>query len=83
MIWQKKNNNPEKAIIYFQKSIKYQDNADAWCNIGASYFIEGDYKNAKSAFENALKINPNQSNAKRGFVDASAKINRSSNTLTK
>jgi tetratricopeptide (TPR) repeat protein len=78
-----KNNDQEKAILYFRKSIKYQDNADAWCNIGAAYFVEGNYKNAKSAFENALKINPDQSNAKRGFTDASAKINASSNVLTK
>jgi tetratricopeptide (TPR) repeat protein len=78
-----KNNDQEKAILYFRKSIKYQDNADAWCNIGAAYFVEGNYKNAKSAFENALKINPDQSNAKRGFTDASAKINASSNVLAK
>ncbi|HTB53439.1 MAG TPA: tetratricopeptide repeat protein [Ferruginibacter sp.] len=78
-----KNNNPGKAIIYFQKSITYQDNADAWCNIGAAYFSEGDYKNARSAFANALKINPDQPNAKGGFTDASAKLNASSNGLTK
>jgi tetratricopeptide (TPR) repeat protein len=44
-----------------------QDNADDWANLGGAYYTEKDYSNARSAWEMALKLDPNHQEARRGY----------------
>jgi len=44
-----------------------QDNAEDWANLGGAYFTVKDYANAKTAWENALRLDPNHQEARRGY----------------
>jgi tetratricopeptide (TPR) repeat protein len=70
----RKKNDFAGGISYLQQSIKYKPTADNWCDLGAVYFVMGDFKEAKTAFGTALTIDPNHALAKRGYADASSRI---------
>jgi tetratricopeptide (TPR) repeat protein len=70
----KAHNDYNKGIFYLQKSLKYLNTADGWCNLGAIYFVIGNYNEAKIDFGKALNIDSNLAIAKRGYADASSRI---------
>jgi tetratricopeptide (TPR) repeat protein len=56
------------AIMLFNKAVALdQNNAEIWANLGGAYFTVLDYNNARIAWENALKIDPNHVEATRGY----------------
>ncbi len=44
-----------------------QNNPEVWSNLGGAFYTTGDFPNAKIAFENALKLDPNQVEAGKGY----------------
>jgi tetratricopeptide (TPR) repeat protein len=56
------------AIVLFNKAVTLdQNNAEVWANLGGAYFTIQDFDNARIAWENALKIDPNHQEASRGY----------------
>src|SRR4030095_17005015 len=56
------------SIIYLEKSVKYgPTNADGWYNLGGAYFTAKDYLKAKSSWEKAIQLNPQQRQAIEGM----------------
>ena len=62
--------NDEKALEYYKKAFeKALTNADIAYSIGAIYANKEDYANAKTYFQKAVTINPNNTNAKEALLD--------------
>lgn len=52
-------NNVEKAVEYYNKSLKYNDkNIDALYNLGGSYLVKGDVNKAREYWTRVLEIKP-------------------------
>lgn len=59
-----KNKLAEQAIIYLSRAINiYPDYKDAYNNLGLTYKIKGDYKNAVAVFKACIERDPNYSKA--------------------
>jgi tetratricopeptide (TPR) repeat protein len=57
-----------KCIDFLTKATTLDQNSpDAWANLGGAYFTIKNYKNAKTAWENALKLDPNHKEASEGY----------------
>ncbi len=58
----------DSSIIYLGKSVKYgPGNADAWYNLGGAYFTAQNYPKARSSWEKAIELNPQQRQATEGL----------------
>jgi hypothetical protein len=63
-----RKNDMNTAIAFLSKAVAMdQDNADDWANLGGAYFTAKDFANAKTAWENALRLDPNHEEARRGY----------------
>jgi tetratricopeptide (TPR) repeat protein len=72
----KGHNDYNTGIIYLQRSLKYVNTADGWCNLGAIYFVKGNYDSAKINFAKALSLDPAMAIAQKGYADASSRIKK-------
>lgn len=60
--------NPEKAAHLFLKGIDINPlNSTLWYNLGGALFTEGKYAEAKKAWEETLRIEPDNADAQRGL----------------
>jgi hypothetical protein len=63
--------NPQVKISSFEKAVKaykrsvelYEENTDAWYNLGVTYMNMNDQEGARQAFEKTLELHPNHLNA--------------------
>jgi tetratricopeptide (TPR) repeat protein len=59
-----RNKNFDLAILYYQKSLSlFEENANAWYNLGVTYMGMGKQQSALKAYQKAISIDPKQINA--------------------
>ena len=63
-----------KAEGAFRESIKVQDNASAWCNIGNILFLEGDYSGSLAAYKSAQRLALNDPKVLAGLARAAYEL---------
>jgi hypothetical protein len=63
----RKNNMTEALAELNKAALLDQNNADIWANLGGAYYTLKQYEKAKSMWENALRVDPNHVEAKRGY----------------
>jgi len=74
--WEKygKNEMYPEAIAEYKKGLTLNDTcADLWYILGGAYYSNKQYAEAKEAFKKALKLEPDNDNAKKG-LDAAEKM---------
>jgi len=63
-----------KAEGAFRDSIKVQDNASAWCNIGNVLFLKGDYAGSLAAYKSAQRLALNDPKVLAGLARAAYEL---------
>lgn len=67
--------NLPQAIIYYYKATAYlPDNEEAWYNLGGACFTAGRFDEAKTAFTQTLRINPDMPQAQTGLEAANQQL---------
>tara|TARA_B100000579_G_scaffold415661_1_gene410480 strand:+ start:4748 stop:7030 length:2283 start_codon:yes stop_codon:yes gene_type:complete len=69
-------NNYEKAIQFFEKSYKLNNNYTSLFNIGKCYEKSGDLKNAAKFFKNVIKKNPDHVKSREQLIPIYKKLNK-------
>ncbi len=60
------NTNVSLAIQYLHMAAQLDGKSEYWSNLGGAYFTIKQYDNAMACWDTALKINPNDPEAKKG-----------------
>jgi tetratricopeptide (TPR) repeat protein len=63
-----------KAEAAFRDSIKVQDNASAWCNIGNVLYLKGDYAGSLTAYKSAQRLALNDPKILAGLARAAYEL---------
>ncbi|MFL6211074.1 MAG: tetratricopeptide repeat protein [Pyrinomonadaceae bacterium] len=72
-----KSGNNEGAVRALQVAVKqHQDDAEAWYYLGLTYNRKGDVKQARKAFERAIKLRPNFDGAQTGLAYSLLRANK-------
>ena len=69
-------NNYEKAIQFFEKVYKLNNNYSSLFNIGKCYEKSGDLKNAAKFFKNVIKKNPDHVKSREKLIPIYKKLNK-------
>jgi protein O-mannosyl-transferase len=73
-VFAKAGDLPGAVQVYEQGVRAVPDNADLWYNLGGAYFTNKQFPNAIVAFNNALKLNPQYTDAARGLQAAESMV---------